>query len=65
MAVELVMQVSRGDGDRLIGTVRLAQETSARDFSGTLELMRVFEDLIPIGTTADEPRLQRSEESQP
>lgn len=48
MAVELVMQVSRGEDDRLSGTVRLAEGADPRGFSGTLELMRVFEELVPI-----------------
>ncbi len=48
MAVELVMQVSRGEDDRLSGTVRLAKGADPRGFSGTLELMRVFEELVPV-----------------
>ncbi len=54
MAVELVMQVSRGDDDRLTGTVSLARGAGARDFSGTLELMRVFEELVPVGGNGDD-----------
>ncbi len=60
MVVELVMQVSRGGDDRLSGCVRLAQGAHARDFSGTLELLRVFEELVPIGGSADgRPRALR------
>ncbi len=59
MAVELVMQVSRGEGDRLIGTVRPAREADTRDFSGTLELMRVFEELVPVTDGSDEPASHR------
>ena len=51
VAVELILQVSRSEDDRLSGTVRLGTETETRRFSGTLELMRVFEDLVP----ADQP----------
>jgi hypothetical protein len=53
LQVELVMHVSRGDDNRLSGTVRtvrnpdLRQEAGLREFSGTLELMRVFEELVP------------------
>jgi hypothetical protein len=54
VAVELVMQVRRGEGDRLIGNVRLAQGADAREFSGTLELMRVFEELVPADASSDE-----------
>ncbi len=53
MAVELVMQVSRGENDRLSGTVSLGHGADARDFSGTLELMRVFEELVPADTSSD------------
>lgn len=53
MQVELVMHVSRGDDDRLSGTVQTGRSTDPRqnaglhEFSGTLELMRVFEELVP------------------
>jgi hypothetical protein len=47
MMVQLIMQVSRGEDDRLTGTVRRGRDADARRFSGTLELMRVFEDLVP------------------
>lgn len=50
--VELVMQISRAQDDRLSGTVRRSPEADLRPFSGTLELMRVLEDLVP--TTGDE-----------
>jgi hypothetical protein len=45
--LELVMQVSRSAEDRLSGTVRLREGSELHHFSGTLELMRVFEDLVP------------------
>ncbi len=48
--MELVMQVSRGQDDRSSGTVRLAEGTDGRDFSGTLQLLRVFEELVPLGS---------------
>ncbi len=47
MTVELIMQVSRSEDDRLTGTVRRDDDADAHRFSGTLELMRVFEDLVP------------------
>ena len=40
------MQISRGDDDRLTGSVRVGSEPEEHEFSGTLELMRVFEDLV-------------------
>jgi hypothetical protein len=46
--LELVMQVSRSAEDRLSGTVRLREGSELHHFSGTLELMRVFEDLVPL-----------------
>ena len=53
MPVELVMQVTRGNDDRLTGTVRAAPNPAVREFSGTLELMRVFEELVPVDVATD------------
>jgi hypothetical protein len=47
--VDLLMQVSRGDDNRLSGTIRLAHGPDAREFSGMLELIRAFEELVPFG----------------
>ena len=46
--LELIMQVSRSAENRLSGTVRLREGSEVHHFSGTLELMRVFEDLVPL-----------------
>lgn len=43
--VDLRLQVTRDEDERLSGTVTGAGEV--RTFSGVLELMRVFEDLVP------------------
>jgi hypothetical protein len=60
VTVDLVMQVSRDDRDRLNGTVRLAVDTDALAFSGTLELMRVLEELVPTdGGAVVTPRFER------
>jgi len=56
LAVDLHLQVSRSADNRLSGTVRLPDGNHAHAFSGTLELMRVFEELVPPGldeTAAD------------
>jgi hypothetical protein len=53
VAVDLLMQVIRGDDNRLSGTIRVKDGDDSRSFSGTLELMRVFEDLVPIDPTGD------------
>ena len=42
------MQVTRGNDDRLTGTVRTERDAAVHEFSGTLELMRVFEELVPV-----------------
>lgn len=42
------MYVSRGTDDRLSGTVRVGGTGDVHDFSGMLELMRVFEDVVPV-----------------
>jgi hypothetical protein len=44
--VELVLQVARGEDDRLSGSVRVGGAQDRYEFSGMLELMRVFEELI-------------------
>jgi hypothetical protein len=48
VVLELVMQVSRDDDNRLSGTVRLGRGSQLHHFSGTLELMRAFEELVPL-----------------
>ena len=50
--VDLLMQVSRGEDNRLSGTIRLAHGPDARDFSGMLELIRAFEELVPFGAAS-------------
>jgi hypothetical protein len=59
VAVEILLRVRRGTGDRLDGSARISGDTEVREFSGMLELMRVFEELVPAHeeqTDADEPR---------
>jgi hypothetical protein len=54
MPVALRIHVSRGEDNRLSGTVSTTDEAEVRSFSGTLELMRVFEELVPVeGVPAD------------
>jgi hypothetical protein len=45
VTVDLQLRVTRDEHERLSGTVAGAGEV--RRFSGVLELMRVFEDLVP------------------
>ena len=47
VAVEILLRVTRGTGDRLDGSARISGGDEVREFSGMLELMRVFEELIP------------------
>ena len=51
------MQVSRDGDNRLSGTARLRDGSKLHRFSGTLELMRAFEELVPLvdGAEAAEP----------
>jgi hypothetical protein len=52
VAVEIVLRVRRGTGDRLCGTACLSGGSDVQEFSGMLEMMRVFEELVPAH---DEP----------
>jgi hypothetical protein len=52
MAIDLHVHIARGDDDRLSGTVRTCGADEGRPFSGTLELLRVFEDLLADDTAA-------------
>jgi hypothetical protein len=54
-ATDLILQVSRDPENRLNGTVRTAGEAETHTFSGTLELMRVFEDLVPGAWSVPKP----------
>jgi hypothetical protein len=47
VAVEILLRVRRGAGDRLDGSACISGGTDVREFSGMLELMRVFEELVP------------------
>jgi len=65
MAVELHLHLTRGEDHRLSGTARTADGSEVRSFSGTLELMRVFEELVPIQAATPEtagagPRSERT-----
>jgi hypothetical protein len=46
--VDLLLRVARSTDNRLTGTVTVNGSANARDFSGTLELMRAFEELVPV-----------------
>jgi hypothetical protein len=45
--VEILLRVTRGAGDRLDGSACVSGGNDVREFSGMLELMRVFEELVP------------------
>jgi hypothetical protein len=51
VTVTLVMSVTRGEDERLSGSIGLAGQELAREFSGTLELLRAFEELVPAQDT--------------
>ena len=52
VTLKLEVEVTRDVDQRLIGTVRLDDRQLA--FDGTLELMRVFEELVP-SVVGDDP----------
>lgn len=53
--MEVVLHVSRNEDGRLMGSVRTGTESSPREFSGVLELLRVFEELVPSVPVAFAP----------
>jgi hypothetical protein len=55
MAIDLHIHLARGDDNRLNGTVRSVDADEVRSFSGTLELLRVFEDLLAADAPAPAP----------
>jgi hypothetical protein len=55
VTIELILQVTRSAENRLSGTVRSGRDPELHHFSGTLELMRVFEDLVPFAPEAGLP----------
>jgi hypothetical protein len=61
--VELLLDIARDEHDRLSGTVRLSDESSGHTFSGILDLVRVFEELVPATgpAPAHEGELSESE----
>jgi hypothetical protein len=55
VVVDLLLQVTRSADNRLSGTVRTISGSETRGFFGTLELMRVFEELVPASDNAAQP----------
>lgn len=50
--MELVLHVTRDEQSRLSGTVCASRESGPHEFSGVLELLRVFEELVPPESVA-------------
>jgi hypothetical protein len=65
VTTELILQVSRSAENRLSGTVRSGRDSELHRFSGTLELMRVFEDLIPFVADPHESGVSGARPAQP
>jgi hypothetical protein len=57
--VRLSIQVSRGADGRLDGSVVLAGSDTSHGFSGTLELLKILEDLVPPGDDDEVPGERR------
>jgi hypothetical protein len=47
VAIEILLRVTRDAGDRLHGSATVADGSEVHEFSGMLELMRVFDVVIP------------------
>jgi hypothetical protein len=56
--VELSMRVARAADGRLSGMLSTREAGDGHPFSGTLELMRVLEELVPAGAAPSAERPQ-------
>lgn len=52
MTVEILLRVTRDGDNRLDGSARPAGRSGVWTFSGTLELLRVLEELVPAADDA-------------
>jgi hypothetical protein len=52
VAVDLLLHLTRSTSNHVSGTVRTISGSEIRTFSGTLELMWVFEELVPVSDDA-------------
>ena len=49
-SVQIIVEISEGEGGRAVGTVRAAGKSQARAFSGNLEFLALVESLYRIST---------------
>lgn len=47
--VQIIVEISKGEDGRAVGTVRARGESQARPFSGNLEFLALIESLYRIG----------------
>ena len=47
--VQIIVEISKGEDGRAVGTVRAWGESQARPFSGNLEFLALIESLYRIG----------------
>ena len=48
--VQIIVEISKGEDGRAVGTVRARGESQARPFSGNLEFLALVEDLYRVNT---------------
>jgi hypothetical protein len=63
--VQIIVEISQGEGGRAIGTVRAAGHEPARPFSGNLEFLALIESIYRIGadTVGDDASANDKERS--
>ena len=57
-SVQIIVEISEGEGGRAVGTVRAAGKSQARAFSGNLEFLALVESLYRISTDSGRQRVQ-------
>jgi hypothetical protein len=53
--VQIIVEISKGEDGRAVGTVRARGESQARPFSGNLEFLALIESLYRIGADTAGP----------
>lgn len=53
--MRLIAEITRSSDGRLEGTIRCGEQRAPIPFAGVLELLRILEDEVPVGSAAARP----------